>query len=583
MPSQGVTNVANAIINKINNLISSHNNNSNAHQDIREDIPSYTSDLNNDSGFITISSVPSASSATPLSDTQNGGVGTGTTWARSDHTHPKSSIYAEASHTHPQYLTSHQDITGKEDKSNKVTSLSSSNTDTQYPSAKAVYDAVNGFITSSQIINNDNFCDYKTLIPLVDEGENISDVSFEDCDFDIIFTINPNIEEDDRLRGYIEIGDASASNNICIQYSNQEMDIETPSNDRFNIALNMDSENIVKIKQDQSTNDLTFTVNNHELVSTNNPEILKNIVEIVSTVGTVSNFGVKTCTKIITEATINAPTNKNFITTSFTPSKLISHIDLIENDGIVNNHNSFTLTEIDYLEFDFGCQNNEYYEFDITTSRGNLNIYGPKRRKKYCELYRDTTYTIKITHDELLIVKGTTVDGTTVVDLSNSNGILLFDVTAVCQVDFSNKKWYHEATFFDKIYPIGSVHITTNSVNPSNYFDGEWERIQDTFLLASGTTYANGSTGGSATVTLTAAQSGVPQHTHTYAHTDTTYKANTTSRKPGTATAANYVTSITATANNTTKTSNNNTAANASQAHENMPPYLAVYMWERVG
>ena len=31
---------------------------------------------------------------------------------------------------------------GKEDKSNKVTSLSSSSTDTQYPSAKCVYDIV---------------------------------------------------------------------------------------------------------------------------------------------------------------------------------------------------------------------------------------------------------------------------------------------------------------------------------------------------------------------------------------------------------------------------------------------------------
>ena len=124
MPSQGVTNVANAIINKINNLISSHNSNENAHQDIRESIPSATSELNNNSGFITSSSVPNASSATPSADTTNGSVGTGTAWARSDHTHPKSNIYAEASHTHPQYLTSHQDITGKEDKSNKVTSLS---------------------------------------------------------------------------------------------------------------------------------------------------------------------------------------------------------------------------------------------------------------------------------------------------------------------------------------------------------------------------------------------------------------------------------------------------------------------------
>ena len=40
------------------------------------------------------------------------------------------------------FLTSHQDISGKEDNTNKVTSLSNSSTDTQYPSAKCVYDLV---------------------------------------------------------------------------------------------------------------------------------------------------------------------------------------------------------------------------------------------------------------------------------------------------------------------------------------------------------------------------------------------------------------------------------------------------------
>ena len=40
------------------------------------------------------------------------------------------------------YLTQHQDISGKEDISNKVTSISSGSTDTQYPSAKCVYDIV---------------------------------------------------------------------------------------------------------------------------------------------------------------------------------------------------------------------------------------------------------------------------------------------------------------------------------------------------------------------------------------------------------------------------------------------------------
>ena len=44
-------------------------------------------------------------------------------------------------------ITSHQDISGKEDASNKVTSLSNSSTDTQYPSAKCVYNIVGNIET----------------------------------------------------------------------------------------------------------------------------------------------------------------------------------------------------------------------------------------------------------------------------------------------------------------------------------------------------------------------------------------------------------------------------------------------------
>lgn len=40
------------------------------------------------------------------------------------------------------FLTQHQDISGKQDVSNLVTSLSASSTDTQYPSAKCVYDMI---------------------------------------------------------------------------------------------------------------------------------------------------------------------------------------------------------------------------------------------------------------------------------------------------------------------------------------------------------------------------------------------------------------------------------------------------------
>ena len=51
--------------------------------------------------------------------------------------------------------TAVQDVSGKEDKSNKVTSLSSSSTDTQYPSAKCVYDLVGDIGTTLDTIQGE--------------------------------------------------------------------------------------------------------------------------------------------------------------------------------------------------------------------------------------------------------------------------------------------------------------------------------------------------------------------------------------------------------------------------------------------
>ena len=49
-------------------------------------------------------------------------------------------------------LQAHQDISGKEDKTNKVTTITDTSTDTEYPSAKGVYDLVSGFSKTEIII-----------------------------------------------------------------------------------------------------------------------------------------------------------------------------------------------------------------------------------------------------------------------------------------------------------------------------------------------------------------------------------------------------------------------------------------------
>ena len=154
----------------------------------------------------------------------------------------------------------------------------------------------------------------------------------------------------------------------------------------------------------------------------------------------------------------------------------------------------------------------------------------------------------------------------------------------------------------DDIYPVGSIYMSVNSTSPSELFGGEWERLKDTFLLASGDTYIGGSTGGSATVSLT--QSQMPRHTHiqnAHNHTQNPHQHELSGSKTGGLTSGAYLRagdgttrdnqktdSATATNQSTTATnqytggtSSAQSASNGS-AHENMPPYLTVYMWKRI-
>ena len=151
-----------------------------------------------------------------------------------------------------------------------------------------------------------------------------------------------------------------------------------------------------------------------------------------------------------------------------------------------------------------------------------------------------------------------------------------------------------KSSIFDLIYPIGAIYMSVNNVNPNVLFGGRWEQLKDRFLLGSGDVYENGATGGSATVTLTANQSGLKAHGHGMAHTHNHHhnlNKNFSTGGGGSAnayiTTANRKTSTQYTGYDNTasskSTTDNNTPSNASESHENMPPYLAVYMWKRIG
>lgn len=123
-------------------------------------------------------------------------------------------------------------------------------------------------------------------------------------------------------------------------------------------------------------------------------------------------------------------------------------------------------------------------------------------------------------------------------------------------------------SLLNKIYPVGSIYMSVNSVSPNVLFGGTWEALKDRFLIGAGEYTAAGSTGGEAEHTLTIAE--MPSHCHTMLYSG------------GTASNWGYDYS-----NSGGTTSAQTTASGGvgltggSQPHNNIPPYLSVYMWKR--
>lgn len=118
------------------------------------------------------------------------------------------------------------------------------------------------------------------------------------------------------------------------------------------------------------------------------------------------------------------------------------------------------------------------------------------------------------------------------------------------------------------VYPIGSIYMSVNSASPASLFGGTWEQLQDRFLLGAGSIYSAGDIGGEAEHTLTVNE--MPSHTHNV----TRYTTADGSTGTGYSRDQNVKT--------VKDTAYGPYPTGGGQPHNNMPPYLAVYMWKRV-
>lgn len=221
----------------------------------------------------------------------------------------------------------------------------------------------------------------------------------------------------------------------------------------------------------------------------------------------------------------------------------------------------------------------------------------------YSNTATDPTLNVNGTGAKPIYKFGTTPPGETAVDSWNANSIVSFvyDGTSWMMLDVNpdyNTVVNNIITAaMLRAYPVGSIYMSVVNTSPATLFGGTWVQLKDRFLVGVGDSYSNGATGGASTVTLSTNQ--IPAHTHGQANLTgvLAFKTNPTGQaiaggasgivsQNGKLDSQTYSTVDTGTGNTgldkfVFNASHTHTSVGRGQAHENRPPYLAVYMWKR--
>ena len=185
-----------------------------------------------------------------------------------------------------------------------------------------------------------------------------------------------------------------------------------------------------------------------------------------------------------------------------------------------------------------------------------------------------------------------------------------YDPITIQDVKDELDKKLASASLLDKVYPVGSIYMSTSSTSPADLFGGTWESLKDRFLVGAGSSYEANATGGASSHAHTTGEhtltiDELPSHNHgndgAHNHLGGTKRihdsadgyygswsdagSDTYTLVRHTGGSASYDLDYTSKSGGHAHSSRGGDGPHShgdTGSASNIPPYLAVYMWKRI-